>query len=181
MKKCPSTQNLLGNFSRDPFCFPISSVLVAASMSMGGSLRRRVPHASGAATQSRAFEREPTPAQDAMSSNPMRFMCSRIFLLLLFCDSARSDCLLRSDATCPLAESDPTETCFLKGYSHFWGFDASPFSKFDFPAKGLYTFAKVQKDTSDCCGDLEIEGFMCDILKNNTPVRAHHPCVTQAL
>ena len=73
------------------------------------------------------------------------------------------------------------KTCFLKGYSHFWGFDASPFSKFDFPAKGLYTFAKVQKDTSDCCGDLEIEGFMCDILKNNTPVRAHSPCVTQAL
>ena len=176
MKKCPRTPASAAIH----FASLISSVLAAASMSMGGSLRRRVPHASGAATQSRAFEREPTPAQDAMSSNPMRFMCSRIVLLLLFCDSARSDCL-RSDSTCPVAASDPTKTCFLKGYSHFWGFDTSAFSKFDFPAKGLYTFAKVQKDTSDCCGDLEIEGFMCDILKNNAPVRAHYPCATQAL
>ena len=54
--------------------------------------------------------------------------------------------------------------CHLKGYSHFWGFDTSPMSKFDFPGKGLYTFAKTDS--------LEVQGFMCDVLKGGTPVRA---------
>ena len=54
--------------------------------------------------------------------------------------------------------------CHLKGYSHFWGFDTSPAYKFDFPGKGLYTFAKTDS--------LEVQGFMCDVLKGGTPVRA---------
>ena len=54
--------------------------------------------------------------------------------------------------------------CHLKGYSHFWGFDTSPRYKFDFPGKGLYTFVKTDS--------LEVQGFMCDVLKGGTPVRA---------
>ena len=64
----------------------------------------------------------------------------------------------------------------MKGYSHFWGFNASPFYKFDFPGKGLYTFVKTQKDVSDCCYNLEVQGFMCNVLKGGIPVRAHTPC-----
>ena len=55
--------------------------------------------------------------------------------------------------------------CHLKGYSHFWGFDTSPRYKFDFPGKGLYTFVKTETDS------LEVQGFMCDVLKGGTPVR----------
>lgn len=93
--------------------------------------------------------------------------------LLLLCELATVTRGTRcsSSPTCPAHASDANKQCFLKGYSHFWGFDASPFMKFDFPGKGLYTFVKTQKDVSDCCYDVEVQGFMCHVLKDGSPVR----------
>ena len=112
-----------------------------------------------------------------------------VVVLLLLCDLANvvSGSSCSSSASCPAHESEDTKTCYLKGYSHFWGFDTSSFFKFDFPGKGMYTFVKSQKDTTDCCFDVEIQGFMCDVLKGGEVVRAHrtshrlqgHDCVRQ--
>lgn len=77
-----------------------------------------------------------------------------------------------SSPTCPAHASDAMKTCFAKGYSHFWGFDTSPFFKFPLPGKGLYTLAKTQKDVNDCCYDLEIQGFFCDVLRSGDSVSA---------
>ena len=50
----------------------------------------------------------------------------------------------------------------------FWGFDTSPMSKFDFPGKGFSTLVKTETDS------LEVQGFMCDVLKGgHTGARAH--------
>ena len=40
------------------------------------------------------------------------------------------------------------------------------------PGKGLYKILKVSKDESNCCYDLEVQGFMCEVMKNKTAVRA---------
>jgi hypothetical protein len=94
------------------------------------------------------------------------------FLLLLLCNLASvvrgTSC--SSSPTCLAHAGDENKQCFVKGYSHFWGFDTSPFFKFAFPSKGLYTFVKTQKDTSDCCYDLEVQGFMCHVLREGSPV-----------
>ena len=106
-------------------------------------------------------------------------------LLLLLCDLATVARGQRcsSSPTCPAHASDTHKECFVKGYSHFWGFDTSPFFKFDFPGKGVYTFAKTQKDESDCCYDLEVQGFMCHVVAadGTTPVRALHACPRHTL
>jgi hypothetical protein len=44
------------------------------------------------------------------------------------------------------------------------------------PGKGLYTILKVSKDESNCCYDLEVQGFMCEVMRNKTAVRALVPC-----
>ena len=100
-------------------------------------------------------------------------------MLLLLCDSATvvKGQRCSSSPTCPAHVFGPRpahKECFLKGYSHFWGFDTSPYYKFPFPSKGLYTFAKVQKDTSDCCFGLEVQGFLCPILRGGSTVRTLH-------
>lgn len=96
-------------------------------------------------------------------------------MLLALCDLATVVRAARcsSSPTCPAYDTEASNQCFVKGYSHFWGFNASPFYKFDFPGKGLYTFVKTEKDVSSCCHKLEVQGFMCHVLKGGSPVRAH--------
>ena len=40
------------------------------------------------------------------------------------------------------------------------------------PGRGLYRILKVSKDESNCCYDLEVHGFMCEVINNKTAVRA---------
>ena len=71
----------------------------------------------------------------------------------------------------------------MKQYGQTWGFKTSyaglklntrekrnggfPIAM---PGRGLYKIAKVSKDESNCCYDLEVQGFMCEVMKNKTAV-----------
>tara|TARA_B100000795_G_scaffold86875_1_gene63230 strand:+ start:71 stop:904 length:834 start_codon:yes stop_codon:yes gene_type:complete len=63
-----------------------------------------------------------------------------------------------------------SKTCWMKQYAQMWDFDGG--SPVAMPGKGLYTILKVAKDESNCCYDLEVQGFMCEVMKNKTAVRA---------
>ena len=51
-----------------------------------------------------------------------------------------------------------------------WGF--SSVKNMNFPSIGLYTLAKVSKDTSTCCYDLEIQAFLGNAVRNGNRVRS---------
>ena len=90
------------------------------------SLTAMVPQAREQARQRGAGSRRAQLSPD--------FLC----VLLALCDLATvvraSRC--SSSPTCPAHNTDTNMECFVKGYSHFWGFNASPFYKFDFPGRG---------------------------------------------
>jgi hypothetical protein len=81
------------------------------------------------------------------------------------------------------------DTCSMKQYGQTWGLrtmyagtklSGKQLSDGGFPiampGKGLYTILKVSKDESNCCYDLEVQGFMCEVMRNKTAVRALVPC-----
>ena len=88
-----------------------------------------------------------------------------MLLLVCFVADVKGSC--SSSASCPLHASDSIYTCWIKSISQFWNFAGS---KFAFPGKGLYTLAKISKDTSNCCYDLEVQAFMCEVLRGGVPV-----------
>ena len=60
--------------------------------------------------------------------------------------------------------------CSMRGFGLTWGMNSN--GRVQMPGKGLYKIFKVSKDESNCCFDLEVQGFMCEVLKNGTAVRA---------
>lgn len=57
----------------------------------------------------------------------------------------------------------------MKGVPHVWNFKGE---KMLFPAKGLYTLAKVKRDLSSCASyEIEVQAFMCHVLRGGNPVR----------
>ena len=73
-------------------------------------------------------------------------------------------------------------TCTLKQYGTMMNFEANVLMATTtgwrrkqptiLPGRGLYRIWKVSKDESNCCYDLEVQGFMCEVMKNKTAVRA---------
>ena len=72
--------------------------------------------------------------------------------------------------TCPLHAGESTATCWLKGSSNFYNFGGTQSRYNEFPGLGQFTFAKVSKDVSNCCYELEVQGFMCQVLRQGQPV-----------
>ena len=106
-------------------------------------------------------------------------------LILSFISRANAGCA--AGPSCPLHTGGAgisgdlhvggaTSTCQLKGYNKaFAFFDGTRFqgkwqAAFQFPSKGLYTLAKITKDETDCCIDLEVQAFMCEVLQGGSPV-----------
>ena len=77
-----------------------------------------------------------------------------------------------SAPTCPAYPwSDLTSSmCSMKQFGHMRNFKGG--SPTALPGRGLYRIWKVSKDESNCCYDLEVQGFMCEVMKNKTAVRA---------
>ena len=61
-------------------------------------------------------------------------------------------------------------TCWLKNFNHMMDFDG--LFPVAMPGRGLYRILKVSKDESNCCYDLEVHGFSCEVMQNKTAVRA---------
>ena len=111
-------------------------------------------------------------------------------LLCLFVPEALAQ-QCASAPTCPaLGQSGlASDTCSMKQYGQTWGLSTMyagtklsgkqsrdggfPIAM---PGKGLYKILKVSKDESNCCYDLEVQGFMCEVMRNKTAVRALTPC-----
>jgi hypothetical protein len=72
-----------------------------------------------------------------------------------------------SSATCPLHASDNPAYCTIHSAASFWNFAGDRRS---FPGLGLYTLAKISKDVSNCCYDIEVQAFMCEYKRGGTPV-----------
>ena len=60
--------------------------------------------------------------------------------------------------------------CSLTGLNQMRDFDG--IFPVAMPGRGLYRILKVSKDESNCCYDLEVHGFMCEVMNNKTAVRA---------
>ena len=93
-------------------------------------------------------------------------------LLCLFVPRAQAQ-QCSSAPTCPSYSAQSglaSSTCSLKQFNHMLDFDGGfPVAM---PGRGLYRIWKVSKDESNCCYDLEVQGFMCEVMKNKTAVRA---------
>ena len=97
-------------------------------------------------------------------------------LLCLFVPKA----LAQQCSSAPTCSAHSTQSglalkkCSLKSLNSIWpdhgDFDAV--FPVTMPGRGLYTILKVSKDESNCCYDLEVQGFMCEVMKNKTAVRA---------
>ena len=78
-----------------------------------------------------------------------------------------------SAPTCPSYSAQSglaLSTCRLTQYNSMVDFGGGyPVAM---PGRGLYRIFKVSKDESNCCYDLEVHGFMCEVMKNKTAVRA---------
>ena len=112
-------------------------------------------------------------------------------LLCLFVPEALAQ-QCASAPTCPAYSWQSglaSDTCSMKQYGQTWGLSTMyagtrlsgkqsrdggfPIAM---PGKGLYKILKVSKDESNCCYDLEVQGFMCEVMRNKTAVRALTPC-----
>ena len=97
-----------------------------------------------------------------------------VLLNLIFVPQAIGQC--SSGPTCPLHNTagSATSTCKILGYSKAFAFGLPNSGKwrkaYQFPSKGLYTLAKISKDETNCCVDLEVQAFMCQVLRSGTPV-----------
>lgn len=63
--------------------------------------------------------------------------------------------------------SDSPAFCSITSAASFWNFAGD---KRAFPGLGLYTLAKISKDVSNCCYDIEVQAFMCPYKRGGTPV-----------
>ena len=99
------------------------------------------------------------------------------FHLLLLCGMADvamgQSC--SSSSTCPEHANDKELSCFLKAVNNMWGF--SQVKNMNFPGIGLYTLAKVSKDSSNCCYDLEVQAFLCNAERSGTRVNSLQDCL----
>ena len=75
-----------------------------------------------------------------------------------------------SSSTCPAHEDNRDIGCLFKGINNMWGF--SSLKNMNFPGIGLYTLARVSKDTSDCCYDLEVQAFLGNAMRGGNRVRS---------
>ena len=95
-----------------------------------------------------------------------------ILLYLFFPGALANQC--SSAPTCPAyaPQDGPLANawCSMRGFGLTWGMNSN--GRVQMPGKGLYKIFKVSKDESNCCFDLEVQGFMCEVLKNGTAVRA---------
>ena len=93
-------------------------------------------------------------------------------LLCLFVPRAQAQ-QCSSAPTCPSYSAQSglaSSKCSLKQFNHMMDFDGVfPVAM---PGRGLYRILKVSKDESNCCYDLEVHGFMCEVMQNTTAVRA---------
>jgi len=93
-------------------------------------------------------------------------------LLCLFAPRALAQ-QCSSAPTCPSYSAQSglaLSTCRLTQYNSMMDFDGGyPVAM---PGRGVYRIFKVSKDESNCCYDLEVHGFMCEVMKNKTAVRA---------
>ena len=80
-----------------------------------------------------------------------------------------------SSSTCPEHANNKELSCFLKGVNNMWGY--SQVANMNFPGIGLYTLAKVSKDSSNCCYDLEVQAFLCNAERSGTRVNSLQDCL----
>ena len=77
--------------------------------------------------------------------------------------------------TCPLhSHNFPRHSrgCQLTKLASMYDFNGNP--PITFPGVGLYTMMKIDKEEDNCCYKLEIQVFMCHVLRNGVPVSAVH-------
>ena len=64
-------------------------------------------------------------------------------------------------------------TCWLKNFAQTWAFDGG--GTVVFPGTGLYQILKVAKDENNCCYELDVQAFMCQVLRDGTAVSGSLP------
>ena len=70
-----------------------------------------------------------------------------------------------SSNTCPLHASDSLKECYFKSINQMWTPNTA--EPVHMPGEGLYSFAKVSKDESNCCYDLNVQAYMCEAQRRN--------------
>lgn len=93
-----------------------------------------------------------------------------LVLPCLFVPGVASQC--SSAPTCSLHASDSMDICWLKNFADAWAFDGG--ASVVFPGRGLYQMLKVSKDESNCCYELEVQAFMCEVLRDGEAVSGSH-------
>ena len=93
-----------------------------------------------------------------------------ILLYLFFPAALANQCSLAPTCSAYELHSGSSAKCTMKHFGHTKSFNGG--GPVQMPGKGLYKVLKVSKDESNCCFDLEVQGFMCEVLKNGTAVRA---------
>ena len=86
-----------------------------------------------------------------------------LVLLSMFVTVASGGCA--SSNTCPLHASDSLKSCYFKSINQMWTPNAA--GPVHMPGEGLYSFAKVSKDESNCCYDLNVQAYMCEAQRRN--------------
>ena len=89
-----------------------------------------------------------------------------LVLLSLFVATAIGSCA--SSNACPLHASDGLKQWYFKSINQMWTPNTA--GPVHMPSEGLYSFAKVSKDESNCCYELNVQAFLCEAQRGGVKV-----------